>query len=78
MYRQELDITQIKLSDLYQSCTISKAIKLKGHAMDVQISVHKAVKKETIDVNNPKKEISRIPKPWRNADGSKVVEETSA
>jgi hypothetical protein len=43
--------------------------------MDVEISVHKAVKKEMVEVNNPKKEISRIPKAWRNADGSKFVEE---
>jgi hypothetical protein len=44
--------------------------------IEVTASIHKAVRKEMVDVNNPKKEISRIPKPWRNADGSKIVDDS--
>lgn len=42
--------------------------------MEVFISIHKAVKKEMIEINNPKMEIVKIPKAWRNADGTKLVE----
>lgn len=42
--------------------------------MEVSVSIHKAVRKEMMDVNNPRQEIARIPKAWRNADGSKIDE----
>jgi hypothetical protein len=47
---------------------------LNGNAIEVIVSIHKASKKEMKTVNNPKQELGRIPKPWRNADGSKIVE----
>jgi hypothetical protein len=40
--------------------------------MEVTVSIHKAVRKEMVDVNNPRYEIERIPKAWRNADGSRI------
>jgi hypothetical protein len=72
MYRVELDTFIIKLQDLYTKCSITKEIKLNGLAMEVTVSIHKAVRKEMVDVNNPKLEIDRIPRAWRNADGSRL------
>lgn len=43
--------------------------------MEVITSVNRAVKKETELVNEPTIEIDRIPRAWRNADGSSVVEQ---
>jgi len=40
--------------------------------MEVIVSIHKASRKEMIDVNNPRLEVDRIPRAWRNADGSKI------
>ena len=50
-------------------------MKLNGLTLDFTVSIHKAIKKEMVNENNPKQEIGRIPRPWRNADGSKVIEE---
>lgn len=38
------------------------------------VSVQRAARKEMIDVNNPKKELGRVPKAWRNADGSRILD----
>jgi len=40
--------------------------------MEVTVSIHKAVRKEMVDVNNPRQEVDRIPVAWRNADGSRI------
>lgn len=72
MYRVELDTCSVKLQDLYTKSTITKEIKLNGLAMEVSVSIHKAVRKEMMDVNNPRLEVSRIPKAWRKADGSRI------
>jgi hypothetical protein len=47
---------------------------LNGNPIEVIVSIHKASKKELTTVNNPKQELGRVPKPWRNADGSKIEE----
>jgi len=67
-----IDTVNLKLSDLYTQCTLSKTVKLAGQQMEVTVSIQKAVRKEMVDVNNPRYEIERIPKAWRNADGSKL------
>jgi hypothetical protein len=72
VYRVELDVCNIKLQDLYTKCTMTKDIKINGLAMEVAVSINKAVRKEMVDVNNPRQEVDRIPKAWRNADGSRL------
>ena len=38
------------------------------------VSIHKSARKEMIEINNPKTEIARIPRAWRNADGSRILD----
>jgi hypothetical protein len=65
---------RFKLSDLYTQCTVTKKLSLGDHALDLTVMIQKAVKKEVVEVNNPKKELAKVPKAWRNADGSKIDE----
>jgi hypothetical protein len=74
LFRQILAQHSIALSDLYTKCTISKKIKLLDLDIEVIVSIHKSARKEMIEINNPKTEIARIPRAWRNADGSRIVE----
>ena len=73
LYNVELDNAKLKLTDLYKTCTLSQTVKLNGFTMEVVVAVNRAVKKETELINEPTMEIGRIPKPWRNADGSRIV-----
>ena len=57
---------------MYTNCTITKNIKLGDYSLEITVMIHKSVKKEMVETNNPRKEFSRVPMAWRNADGSRI------